>query len=493
MLSYHWGSALELAQAAGQAVDDLRTPTRLALRAAGDRAFGLNNHAAAASLYDEALALWPDDAELPGLLYRRANALYLADDERALDALEAARDAQLAAGDRDTAALASVALAHIWWLRGRRDESRDHERRAEELVGGVSSPAAARVLAHVARSRSIGGAPSQGLELATQALEMAETFELGDFRAHALATIGTAKGELGDVTAGIQDLERALELAVAANAPFAGHIANNLGVLAYYTLDFRRMDEAYDEAAEVDERLGDVLGLRWIRAVRVETAFMYGRWDEAAERADAFIAECEAGSPHYSEGGVHRERGLIRLGRGDVEEGLADHRRAVALARDTNDPQTLLPTLGAATTAFETLAMLDEARELALEVVALARPHPQTAVTSLPLEFLLSQIAHEFESELRESLEEAPPWPWKDIAFACLDRDFVRAADRWAEAGSPTWEARHRLRAAEELIASGRRAEGEEQAAKALDFYRSVDASFYVDRCEALLREAKTA
>jgi len=63
----------------------------------------------------------------------------------------------------------------------------------------------------------------------------------------------------------------------------------------------------------------------------------------------------------------------------------------------------------------------------------------------------------------------------------------------WAKGGSPTWEARLRLRAAEELMETGWRAEGEEQAAKAVAFYRSVDATFYVDRCEALLREAKTA
>ncbi len=106
---------------------------------------------------------------------------------------------------------------------------------------------------------------------------------------------------------------------------------------------------------------------------------------------------------------------------------------------------------------------------------------------------LFSRFAVEFESELREALEDAPPGPWKDLAFACLDRDFVHAADMWADAGSPTWAARLRLRAAEELIETGQCAEGELQAAKALDFYRSVDATLYIERCESLLREAKTA
>jgi len=107
--------------------------------------------------------------------------------------------------------------------------------------------------------------------------------------------------------------------------------------------------------------------------------------------------------------------------------------------------------------------------------------------------FLISRLAFEFESEVRQALADAPEAPWKELAFVYLDRDFVRAADIWAEGGSPTWEARVRLRAAEELIESGRPEEGEEQARRALEFYRSVTATYYIDRCETLLREAKTA
>ena len=115
------------------------------------------------------------------------------------------------------------------------------------------------------------------------------------------------------------------------------------------------------------------------------------------------------------------------------------------------------------------------------------------AALALSFAFLLSRLALEFEPALREALEDAPPGPWKDLAFVCLDRDFVRAADIWAAGGSPPLEARVRLRAAEELVENGRRAEGEEQARRALEFYRSVAATHYIDRCETLLEEAKSA
>src|SRR5207244_6703600 len=39
LLAYHWRSTLELAKAAGQDASDLVTPTRLALPAAGERAY----------------------------------------------------------------------------------------------------------------------------------------------------------------------------------------------------------------------------------------------------------------------------------------------------------------------------------------------------------------------------------------------------------------------------------------------------------------------
>jgi len=49
--------------------------------------------------------------------------------------------------------------------------------------------------------------------------------------------------------------------------------------------------------------------------------------------------------------------------------------------------------------------------------------------------------------------------------------------------------ARLRVRAAEELIETGRRAASEDQATKALGFYLRVGATYYVDRGEALLSQ----
>jgi tetratricopeptide (TPR) repeat protein len=206
---------------------------------------------------------------------------------------------------------------------------------------------------------------------------------------------------------------------------------------------------------------------------------------------DEFIRECEAGSPHYIEGTTRRERARIREARGDLAGALADYEAALSLARAVNDPQELLPNLAAVASAFETRGRVDEARAIAREILDVARLHPHDAAIGLSLDFLFTRVALEHEPGLREILGNGSFPQWKALGLACVDRDFVRAADMWAEGGSPTWEARLRLRAAEELIETGRRPEGEAQLEKALEFYRSVGATFYVNQGEQLL--VKTA
>ena len=368
---------------------------------------------------------------------------------------------------------------------GQSDGARAHETRAEELVGGASSLVAARVLAFIARTRAIGGDPAQGLRLATDALALAGKFDDNELRAHSLATIGLAKNYLGDPT-GADDEARALEIAVAANSPLAGAIANNVAVRVIFAFEWRRAGELFDEGQRIAERLGDASGVRWLRAQRAMLAFILGRWDEAWGMIEEFIAECEAGSPHYLEGALRRERGRIREARGDVEGALEDHRHTVALGRSASDPQELGPSLGAAIAAFNAT----DARALSRELVDLARLYPHEAALTVSFDFLLARAALDYELELREVLRDAPHPRWKDLALTCLDRDFVRAAEIWKEGGSPTWEARFRLRAAEELIESGRHAEGEVELGKALAFYRTVGATFFIQRGEQLLAKS---
>ena len=105
----------------------------------------------------------------------------------------------------------------------------------------------------------------------------------------------------------------------------------------------------------------------------------------------------------------------------------------------------------------------------------------------------LSEVAVEMgeTSALREIMAALPTSPGQRAMVAVLDGDFLEAAEGYAEAGILLFEAEARLRLAEQLLAAGRSAEGEVELEKALTFYRSVGATLFIERGEALL--AKTA
>ena len=316
MLAYHWSSALELARASGRDADELVERTRLALRAAGDRAFALNSYAAAAAHYDDALALWPERRRAALLLFQLAVALHLSyDDARQQEALEVARDAFLAVGDTERASEAESFLVRVFWERGQHDAAFEHLERAEKLAGDSVSVAAARVLSFAARvrrsrARRRGASPRRGRVRdgeRARARRAPRPFAHDDRngeerlglrvgrRRHAARARDRARGRLpvfGDdrqQPRGVRDAGRRL--------PTHGG--------------------ALRRGLRLGERYGDAGTVRFVRGNVIWLDYMLGRWDQALESANDFIAECEAGSPHTLELFVREERAGILLARGD--------------------------------------------------------------------------------------------------------------------------------------------------------------------------------
>ena len=117
MLADHYVRALELMRAAGAEPSGLERNARAALHAAGDRALTLNAFDAAVALYRQALELWPiEDPLRAKVLFAYGRALRWADDGGA-DVLIEARDALIAAGDRESAAEVAVLLFELAWNR----------------------------------------------------------------------------------------------------------------------------------------------------------------------------------------------------------------------------------------------------------------------------------------------------------------------------------------------------------------------------------------
>jgi tetratricopeptide (TPR) repeat protein len=218
-------------------------------------------------------------------------------------------------------------------------------------------------------------------------------------------------------------------------------------------------------------------------------SFFRGRWDEFIADADNFIAECEL-SPHTLESPARSLRAYVRLARGDHAGSLADWERSLAKAREVKGPQTLLPSLLQTAQGYALLGREDEARGFAFEALEVARAHLDLASSLTQITSVAKRLG--IREDVRALLEQASPTAWTEAALAGAEGDFVRAADIFADRGLPALEAEARLSAAEELIESGRQAEGETELEKALTFYRSVGATFYIERGEALLAEAAT-
>jgi tetratricopeptide (TPR) repeat protein len=242
-----------------------------------------------------------------------------------------------------------------------------------------------------------------------------------------------------------------------------------------------------DEAVAHGERLGQATLLRYSRNVQFWLLAREGYWDEALPYIEEFVAACEAGEPHYHEGGMRLRRAVIRLARDDVQGARDDLRKIVPLARSAGDPQQRVPWLAACAYLLVEASCAEEARQLTADVLYHGGGAvPRSALIDLAL------VAEELGcvDELATIVESGARTKWTDAAGVFLQGDVPRAAEILHEIGDAELESMARLRAARGLVAEGRRAEADEQLQRALAFYRSVGATRYIRECEALLGDA---
>jgi tetratricopeptide (TPR) repeat protein len=334
----------------------------------------------------------------------------------------------------------------------------------------------------------LAGEVEQALRVGRETLAIADHLDLDDMRARALNYLGTARVLSGD-RGGLADLERAVAIAVHENLPECVEAYVNLGACQVELGDLARGFARQAEGRRAAERFGITGWLRHLRAEQVMEFYWRGRWDSALRHADEFIAESETSSRHYMESVCRLARGRIRLARGDLPAASEDADKQLAFARMATDPQVLNSAL--AFRARVALATGDRdkagtyAGELLTMLVELTEVHG-VAEWSADLAAVLVGLGR--GNDLRElAASKAVSTPWLEAAAAFAGSDFEQAAARNAEIGSLPDEAFARLRAAEQLLATGRRAEGNTQLQRTVAFYRKVRASAHLREAEALL------
>jgi tetratricopeptide (TPR) repeat protein len=416
--------------------------------------------------------------------------LYLRNEEGERE-LANAHAGLIAAGEREAAAEAALMLADIGWKQGRRDDMLMYLDAARSLVADAPlSRARVAVLTEVARYEMLADRLDTALELGREALAMAEELGLDDLRAHALNTIGVSRADMGDL-GGLHELDESIALASRRNfIPdlLRGH--NNR--MAVYILhgDFERSRADEKMTFELAEHFGVRGHARFLKAgAAVGNRYMAGEWDEALARIEEVLAEVALGARFYQTAAMHAFRGLIRVARGEADGAESDAEQAVELARPIRDPQALNPDLAMAAAIFLSVGNERRAEQTLAEAVESIRQLRRlgfAAMESPNLAWVAVTLGR--ESELVELLEREPfKSPWLRAALAAASRDFRDAADIFGRFPLPPHEAFFRLRAAEQFVAEGRRAEADAQLAPALAFYRGVGAARYVREGEALL------
>jgi class 3 adenylate cyclase/tetratricopeptide (TPR) repeat protein len=491
MVAHHYVNALELTRAAGQDVSAIVGRAREALREAGDRALSLNALPQAENYFREALALADaSDADHPDLLFRLGRALYLRNEEGEEELAEA-RDKLLARGDSEAAAEAALMLANVVWKQGRSDDTVAHLEQARALVADAPpSRIRVSVLSEVARYQMLADENEAAIETGTEALRLAAELGFDDLRAHALNNVGSARAALGDRT-GFAEIEESIEVAARANAIpdlLRGH--NNLSTMRLVFGELEQAQAGAEETRRLGEHFGQYGYVRFIEGgAGVGIPYHMGRWDDAHENAERFLESVEQGSPHYQTPAAYCFRGLIRLGRADPEAAVADAERALEVVESFRDPQIVQPTLGMAAHIFLGVGDEQRAADVAADAIERLRELAQLAFAGVELHYLMwvaSRLGR--GAEVSEFAERDPvDSAWLRAVRSIAASDLPGAAEIYDEMGALSAAAFYHLRAAEQLVAEGRRAEADEQLRPALAFYRGARATRYVREGESLL------
>jgi thioredoxin-like negative regulator of GroEL len=166
-----------------------------------------------------------------------------------------------------------------------------------------------------------------------------------------------------------------------------------------------------------------------------------------------------------------------------------DAERNLELGRQAKDPQTVIPAIAFTARAFLEVGREKEASALADELLELDFANSRSGWSLTDVHWVFEALGR--TSELVGALEATSRrTPWSEAAAAIVGGDLLRGAEIFAELGHLPNEAYTRLRAAQQLVAEGRRAEADEQLRKALAFYRSIGATRYLREGEALLAAA---
>ncbi len=176
----------------------------------------------------------------------------------------------------------------------------------------------------------------------------------------------------------------------------------------------------------------------------------------------------------------------IRLARGDVDGSLSDAMAGIRFARTKEDPRVLAQALAALALVQLRTGSEADVEPVVQELLQIVHTADAYAMSLLALD--LFELRH--TADALALLEHAEETKWRAATELELRGKSEEAAEIYAQIGDRYAEALARMRAAERLAGEGFDAQAHEQVEKALVFWRAVDATFYIERGEALLAKS---
>jgi predicted ATPase/class 3 adenylate cyclase len=344
ILVHHYGQALDLVQATGEERLDIEESLVRVLLLAGDRATQLDTEAAE-GYYRRALALSAHDERARATALRKLAPVLHARGET-VEAIEAYEEAiqLLRAFDERAAAVAMLELGQAFWIR--RQPSRADAANLEAIAILEQDPDSDLVVAYgrVALYFAIAGRLREASALLEKGWAAADELGVED-RTYLLQARATVRGYEGDPSC-IDDIRQARDLSLRLGDTRAAGIAfNNLADATGWFEGLRQARKIWDEGIEFSRGRGRTSNVTFQRGERLRCLYHAGEWDEVLRESDEILRWAEEHGPGQIEVFAHRHRADVLTHRGSVVDAAAHVDALLPQARESGDPQVLVPGL----------------------------------------------------------------------------------------------------------------------------------------------------
>ena len=289
----------------------------------------------------------------------------------------------------------------------------------------------------------------------------------------------------GDVDASLYHAEQSLRLTEGLIAPARVRATGNLASLFGDLGELVRSRRMHERCLELATALGAHRDIRWSSAELAIDRYFAGEWDDATTALDAYLGDSIA-EPYMMDASGFATRARMRAARGDAELAMADVSACVASGRRVRGGQSFCfavsfgPRFSAESDPAAAAEMLDE-------VLSSIEGEPWIWSPACLVDLAYALRALHREHEFADSTAAAYPTKWLAAARAIAAGEFVEAAHVFDDIGARPDAALARLHAAKQLVAAGETSAAAGHLDEALAFWRSVEATAYIDAAEALL------